>query len=99
MGYLFCCDINLVETLISMGADINENYEGFHRPPPLAMAAMKGLFNIVRKLLQLNADPNATAGIHFDRTALEGASERGRLDVVKLLLDSGVSIEGTLRSC
>ncbi|KXH25601.1 hypothetical protein CNYM01_00382 [Colletotrichum nymphaeae SA-01] len=90
-------DINLVETLVSMGADVNEDYRDFRCNPPLTAAAMMGFFGVVKRLLELGADPNIPGGTRFTRTALEAASENGRLDIVQLLLDSGVSTEGTGR--
>lgn len=90
-------DINLLETLVSMGADVNEDHRDFQCNPPLTKAAMMGFFGVVKRLLELHADPDIPGwGIHA-RTALEAASENGRLDIIQLLLDSGVSTEGTGR--
>ncbi|KAK7442874.1 hypothetical protein Landi51_09422 [Colletotrichum acutatum] len=86
-------DINLLETLVSMGADVNEDHRDFDFNPPLTEAAIRGFFGAVKRLLEWGADPNIPGGKSFTRTALEGASEFGRLDIVQLLLDSGVSTE------
>ncbi|KAK0372606.1 hypothetical protein CLIM01_10049 [Colletotrichum limetticola] len=90
-------DINLLETLVSMNADVNEDYRDFPCSPPLTEAAMMGFFGVVKRLLELGADPNIPGGRIYTRTALEAASENGRLDIVQLLLDSGVSTEATGR--
>ncbi|KAK1525713.1 uncharacterized protein CCOS01_08131 [Colletotrichum costaricense] len=90
-------DIALVETLVRMGADVNEYHEDFLCHPPLTEAAMRGFFGVVKRLLELHADPDIPGGACFARTALEAASENGRLDIVQLLFDSGVSTEGTGR--
>ncbi|KAK1505299.1 hypothetical protein CABS01_00767 [Colletotrichum abscissum] len=90
-------DIALVETLVRMGADVNEYHEDFLCHPPLTEAAMMGFFGVVKRLLELHADPDIPGKTEFRRTAIETASENGRLDVVQLLLDSGVSTEGTGR--
>ncbi|KAK1529882.1 hypothetical protein CPAR01_12194 [Colletotrichum paranaense] len=90
-------NINLLEALVAMGADVNEYHRDFHCYPPLTEAAMRGFFGAVKRLLDLDADPNIPGGTIYTRTALEGASEYGRLDIVQLLLDSGVSTEGNGR--
>ncbi|EXF81932.1 hypothetical protein CFIO01_02640 [Colletotrichum fioriniae PJ7] len=90
-------DIHLLETLVSMGADVNEDHRDFQCNPPLTEAAMMGFFGVVKRLLELHADPDIPGGGIHKRTALEAASENGRLDIIQLLLDSGVSTEGTGR--
>jgi ankyrin repeat protein len=40
-------------------------------------------------LLQMGADVNARLAIKEGRTAIEGAAEHGRLDIVQLLLNAG----------
>jgi len=44
---------------------------------------------MVRKLLDSGADVNAAGCFHFGRTALEGAAEHGRIDILQLLLNEG----------
>ncbi|GJC91021.1 hypothetical protein ColLi_13859 [Colletotrichum liriopes] len=58
---------------------------------------MRGYFGLVRRLLELHADPDAPAVGRVGRTALEGAAENGKLDVVQLLLNSGVQTVGSGR--
>ena len=45
-------------------------------------------------LLEAGADPNGEAAQICGRTALQGAAEHGRLDILQLLLDSGAEIRG-----
>ncbi|KXH35656.1 hypothetical protein CSIM01_05050 [Colletotrichum simmondsii] len=90
-------DSTLVETLVRMGADVNEYHEDSLCHPPLTEAARKGFFGVVKRLLELHADPDIPGRTELRRTAIETASENGRLDIVQLLLDSGVSTEGTGR--
>ncbi|GKT80328.1 ankyrin repeat protein [Colletotrichum tofieldiae] len=91
-------DIALLERLGRLGADINA-------PPrssnggvtALQAASIKGYFGLVSRLLALHADPNAPGAEINGRTAVEGAAERGRLDVVQLLLNPGVETYGSGR--
>jgi ankyrin repeat protein len=45
-------------------------------------------------LIQEGADVNSPRAKYGGRTALEGAAEHGRLDMVQLLLDVGADIGG-----
>lgn len=59
------------------------------------MAAIKGHIGIAEMLLNANADVNAAAARNDGRTALEGAAEHGRIDMVQLLLNAGASTQFT----
>ncbi|WYZ46774.1 hypothetical protein EsH8_IX_000999 [Colletotrichum jinshuiense] len=91
-------DAILLERLVNLGADINlppvTNYSGV---TALQAASIKGYFGLVRRMLELGADPSVPGSELFGRTALEGAAEHGRLDVVQLLLNSGVETDGNER--
>jgi ankyrin repeat protein len=51
--------------------------------------------SVVTELVQEGADVFAPAvGVH-GRTAIEGAAEHGRLDIVQLLLNLGVEVAGS----
>lgn len=52
-------------------------------------AAIKGDLQIARLLLKYHADDNAAAAPEKGRTAVEGAAEHGRMDMVRLLLNAG----------
>ncbi|KAJ5464426.1 ankyrin repeat protein [Penicillium daleae] len=49
---------------------------------------------IARRLIDLGANVNAPGARFIGRTALEGAAEHGHVDTVRLLLESGASVEG-----
>ncbi|KAK1966827.1 ankyrin [Colletotrichum sublineola] len=91
-------NIALFERILTLGADMNE-------PPStndggvtaLQAASIKGYFGLVSKMLDLHADPNAPGAEIHGRTALEGAAEHGRLDIVQILLNSGVQTYGNGR--
>ncbi|KAK1970759.1 ankyrin [Colletotrichum sublineola] len=89
-------NLPLVEELMKHGANINApaSYDG---ATALQIASIGGYFGLVRRLLELQADPNALGGKWRGRTALEGSAEHGRLDVVQLLLNSGVETVGSGR--
>ena len=46
-------------------------------------------------LLDNGADVNAQASSKLGRTALAGAVEHGRIDIVQLLLNTGVELDGS----
>ena len=58
---------------------------------------MHGFIGIATFLIDAEADVNAEAAPLNGRTALEAAAEHGRLDMVTLLLDSGVKTSGSGR--
>jgi ankyrin repeat protein len=49
---------------------------------------------IAHILLEHGADVNAPAAEWEGRTALEGAAEHGRIDMLKLLINAGAKITG-----
>ncbi|KAK2029600.1 ankyrin repeat protein, partial [Colletotrichum zoysiae] len=88
-------DIALFERLLTLGADINAPPSTNNRgATALQVASINGYFGLVSRILDLHADPNAPGAEINGRTALEGAAEHGRLDVVQLLLNSGVQTCG-----
>ncbi|KAK1589776.1 ankyrin repeat-containing domain protein [Colletotrichum navitas] len=90
-------NLPLVEKLKNLGADINAP-AGVRGATALQYASIGGYFGLVRRLLEFQADPNALgAWCSTGRTALEGAAEHGKLDVVQLLLNSGVKTVGSGR--
>ena len=89
-------DLKLVRFLLDCGADVeskvpSENGQG----TALQFAAIAGSMSVVTELIQKGADVSAPAIDYDGRTALEGAAEHGRLDVVQLLLDLGVESAGS----
>jgi hypothetical protein len=60
----------------------------------LQFAAIGGFLGIAILFLEYQVDLDA-AGAQFNgRTALEGAAELGRIDMLKMLLNAGVNIHG-----
>ncbi|KAF4440928.1 ankyrin repeat-containing protein, partial [Fusarium austroafricanum] len=68
---------DVVEMLLHYGADF---------------AVMGGYLDIAHLLLENGADTNAAPANIKGRTALEGAAEHGRIDIVQLLNNAGADI-------
>ncbi|PMD60174.1 ankyrin [Hyaloscypha bicolor E] len=75
-------DFRISEYLINRGADF---------------ACIYGYAGIVDLLLQNGADLDAAPARSEGRTALEGAAEHGRLDIVAILLNAGIKVHGDHR--
>jgi ankyrin repeat protein len=73
----------MVEFLLSEGADANTNSDDH---AALDLAAMEGLDDIVRLLLDAGADP--TFKTQQMTTALHQASRTGRINIVQMLIDN-----------
>lgn len=97
------CSGNLavVEFLLKEGADANNvpTPDRFHEIPVTALqyAAINGDLAIALCLLKAGADINAARIGEYGRTALEGATQNGRLEMVNLLLQWSPKIEGDYR--
>jgi ankyrin repeat protein len=70
---------------------LSEDEEG----TALQFAAIAGSMSVVTTLVQAGADVNAPVICGWGRTAIEGAAEHGRLDIVQFLLDLGVEASGS----
>jgi ankyrin repeat protein len=81
-------DVDMVEHLLSKGADVNAPAAVESGATALQAAAIKGYLRIAQILLEHGAEIDAKAGIDNGRTAIDGAAEFGRLDMVKFLLDN-----------
>ena len=88
-------DCDLINFLLTAGADINAAPASRAGGTALQLAAAMGHLGIAKSLLELGADINAPPAKKLGRTALEAAAEQGRLDMVRLLLDQGVQTTGT----
>ena len=89
-------DLETVRFFLEAGADVeskvpHEDEQG----TALQLAAIAGSMSVVTLLIEKGADVHAPALGEDGRTALEGAVEHGRLDVVQLLLNLGVEVAGT----
>lgn len=88
--------LEVVQLLLEKGAEverqtISKDEEG----TALQFAAISGSISIVNELAQKGANVNARAIGKEGRTALEGAAEHGRLDMVQLLLNLEADIRGS----
>ncbi|KAJ7445601.1 ankyrin repeat-containing domain protein [Mycena latifolia] len=86
-----CCYNGYIEgvhSLLARGADINQVLE---QGTPLYIAVNAGHTDVVRVLLNNNANPNASM-THSGR-ALSSASIRGNIGMVQLLLEKGADID------
>ena len=81
-------DVDMVEHLLSKGADVNAPAALDNGATALQAAAIKGYLRVAQILLEHGADIDAKASIDNGRTAIDGAAEFGRLDMVQLLLDN-----------
>lgn len=88
--------LDVVRLLLERGAEverssISEDEEG----TALQFAAIAGSIVIVNELIQRGANVNAAPLGENGRTALEGAAEHGRLDMVQLLLNLEAEVQGS----
>jgi len=77
----------VAQILLDHGADINGGW-----PAPLAAAAFNGKAHMVRFLLDRGADVTAP---NCGDIALSEAASQGYESVVRLLVESGVNVEGS----
>ncbi|KAI9150021.1 Ankyrin-3 [Paramyrothecium foliicola] len=61
----------------------------------LQAAAIFGRTGMAKQLIDLGADIDACGAAHCGRTALEGAAEHGRIELIELLLYNGVKTTGS----
>ena len=88
--------LDVVRLLLGKGAEverssISEDEEG----TALQFAAISGSIVIANELIQRGANVNAAPLGDNGRTALEGAAEHGRLDMVQLLLNLEAEVRGS----
>ncbi|MGH9960395.1 MAG: type II secretion system major pseudopilin GspG, partial [Pyrinomonadaceae bacterium] len=98
---------DIVTMLLDAGASIDFE-PGEYAPSPweancianatLVAAASGGFANIVKRLLERGANPNAGIGYQGETTALIAAAEKGNVEVIKLLLDRGADVKGHPRA-
>ncbi len=83
----------IVEYLIQKGADINTQDKLY---TPLAVACIKKNINMIKKLLELGADPNSLFQQDDNKyMAIHVAITNGNLEVVKTLVEGGTDLNDT----
>jgi ankyrin repeat protein len=89
-------DLELVQLLLDNGADVESKTRSKHEgATALQLAAIAGSITVANELIQRGANVNAGALGKYGRTALEGAAENGRLDMVQLLLNLEAEVRGS----
>ncbi|KAK1762337.1 ankyrin repeat-containing domain protein [Phialemonium atrogriseum] len=88
-------DDGLLEELVSgRGVDVDGPVAADTGASALQLAAMAGRMGVARRLVGGGALVDRGRAERFGRTALEGAAEMGRLDMVHFLLERGARITG-----
>jgi ankyrin repeat protein len=83
-------DLKLVRCLLDAGATVESVVPSSReRYTALQLAAIAGSIDIAVALIQRGADVNAPSIDTWRKTAMEGAAENGRLDMVQLLINAG----------
>ncbi|KAL3462751.1 ankyrin repeat-containing domain protein [Aspergillus heterothallicus] len=80
--------VELANILLEHGADINAFPAKIRGVTALQAASIGGMFKMALRLLESGADVAAAAAPHEGRTAIDGAAERGRRDMIQLLLNA-----------
>lgn len=81
----------VTRVLLSRGADVNQFGQG--NGTPLMHAALNGDAVLVKDLIQKGADVNAQRrGVLTGSSAIHWAVQRGSLDVLRILLQSGAKV-------
>ncbi|KAK4443368.1 hypothetical protein QBC34DRAFT_443417 [Podospora aff. communis PSN243] len=89
---------DLLKLLIKYGAELNAPAIDPAPATALQYAAIHGYHPIAIMLIDAGANINAEAcGAIHGRTALEGAAEKGRIEMLDLLLSRGAQIQGSNR--
>lgn len=81
--------LDIVKRLVELGADVNA-YGGITRSGSLNQAASRGYLEIVRYLLSCGAKLDVSSP---EKNPLFSAIHGGHMDIVKLLMDSGIDAE------
>ena len=89
-------DLKMVRFFLEVGATVESTVRSEdEQGTELQFAAIAGSMSVVTLLIQKGANVNAAAIGRNGRTALEGAAEHGRLDIVQLFLSLGAEVAGS----
>jgi ankyrin repeat protein len=86
-------NLNMVRSLLSRGANVNEQDHG-RKETPLHAASRNGRLEVVKLLIQHGADVNSRD--RLGRVPLHRATVAGHLDVVRVLLDQGADVNAAM---
>jgi ankyrin repeat protein len=87
---------DVVRLLLERGAEVERSsISADEEGTALQFAAIAGSIVIANELIQRGANVNAAPLGKNGRTALEGAAEHGRLDMVQLLLNLEAEVQGS----
>jgi ankyrin repeat protein len=84
----------IIRLLLEYGANVNAPPYPDSGATALQFTAIGGFLGIAVLFLDYQVDLDAAGAPINGRTALEGAAEHGRIDMLKMLLNAGVSIHG-----
>jgi ankyrin repeat protein len=88
--------LEVVRLLLEEGAEVERSSISVDEEgTALQFAAISGSIAIANELIQRGANVNAAPVGENGRTALEGAAEHGRLDMVQLLLNLEAEVRGS----
>jgi ankyrin repeat protein len=92
-------NLEITRLLLDSGADVEVTEDADDsatrtstRTTALQYAAIRGHLSVVHELVSRGADVNAPAWSDYQRTALEGAAEHGRLDTVQFLINMQANV-------
>jgi ankyrin repeat protein len=88
-------DLELIQSVLDAGADVNAPAVGFQGLTALQIAAEEGDPVLTSFLLTLGADVNAEAA-EGGKTALQAAVESGNLETIRQLLAGGAYVNNTV---
>ncbi|KAI0142638.1 ankyrin repeat-containing domain protein [Xylariaceae sp. FL1272] len=88
---------NMFTMLLDRGVQVDPPIQLGERGTALQFAAITGNLVLAKRLIEYGADLNALPARSEGRTALEGAAESGKTDMVCLLLAHGAKIHGEMR--
>ncbi len=83
-------NLNLIQDLITLGANLDWQDEENYGRTPLHWAAKNGIVEIVRMLIGAKADLNVKD--NRGCTPLHWAAEQGRVEVTRMLIDAGADL-------
>ncbi|KAK3324113.1 ankyrin repeat-containing domain protein [Cercophora scortea] len=82
--------LEIIEELLTAGADVNAMGPNADEPSPLGMAAYEGRVSVMQKLISWNADINVSP--KNDISILSSAILSGNLDAAKMLLERNAKL-------